>query len=78
MDPTQMATQCREMMAGQSAQGGDAAGMREQCWQMAAMCGGGEAAGRLKRCEQMAARFSGQDETGEEPEQGEPQAQQFA
>ncbi len=40
MDTKQMAAQCRQMMAGQSAEGGAAAGMREQCGQMAARFSG--------------------------------------
>ena len=78
MDAKQMAAQCSQMMGGESAPGGEAAGMRERWGRMAAMCGGGEAVGMLKHCEQMAARFSGQDEAAEEPEQGEPEGPQFA
>ena len=69
MEAKQMAAQCKQMMAGQSGQGGEGAGMREQCGQMAAM---------FKHCEQMAAQCAGDSETAEEREQSEPEGPQFA
>jgi len=77
MAAKQMAAMCGQMMAGGSEETGEAAGMREQCSQMAAMCGGpGEAAGMLTHCEQMTARFASHREKAEEPEQREPEGSQ--
>ena len=80
VDAKQMAAQCRQTMAGEPEEGSATAGPREQCKEMmAAMCAGhGESAGMLKHCEQMAARFAGHGEAAEEPEQSEPEGQQFA
>ncbi len=77
MDAKQVAGMRRQMMAGESAEGGEA-GVRGPCGQMAAMFGGGEAAGMFKCCGQMAEQFAGQGETAEEPEHSEPQGPQVA
>jgi hypothetical protein len=78
MDVKQFAGKCRQKMAGESAQGGDATGTGEQCGPMAAMFGGGEVTGMLKYCEQMAAQFARHGETAEGPEQNEVQDPQVA
>ena len=80
MDAKQMAAQYRQTMAGEPEEGCATAGPREQCKEMmAAMCAGhGVPGGMLEHCKEMAARFAGHGEAAEEPEQSEPEGQQFA